>query len=196
MAVVQPAYTAANVLTGQARGFYQVYNASSPPTLPARATTLGAWASPWQSIGATMNGLTFNFKRSVNDIKIEEQRTKVAQFTTDAAFSFDVELSEDTFKTMQLAYGGGTITTVAAGTGTVAYQSLTPSAEMSYFSFGFDTLNEFGYPRYVLIPIVQVTADVKTQYNRAKQQRTYNVTVESLVEIDQCTFINVTAPGN
>lgn len=193
---ITPAYTASKVLVGQARGWYQVYNAGSPPVLPTRSTSFVTWSSPWQPIGATMDGLTFNFKRSVNDIKIEEQRTKVAQYTTDAAFSFDVELSEDTFKTMQLAYGGGTITTVAAGSGTVGYESLVPAAEMSYFSFGFDTVNEFGYPRYVLIPIVQVTADVKTQYNRAKQQRTYNVSVESLVEIDQCTFINVTAPGN
>lgn len=193
---ITPAYTRANVLVGEARGWWQVYNASSPPALPTRSTSFVTWPSPWTPIGATVSGLDFNFQRQTQDIKIEEQRTKVAQFTTSAAFSFDVELSEDTFQTMQLAYGGGTITTVAPGTGTVGYQSLTPAPEMTYFSFGFDTQNEFGYPRYVLIPVVQVTANVKTQYNRASKQRTYNVTVESLVEIDQCTFINVTAPGN
>lgn len=191
---IQPVYNRSAVLVGQARGFVQVYDADVPPVLPARTSTVGgAWASPWEPIGATVDGLNFNFKRTLNSIMIEEQRVAIAQLTKESVFSFDVELSEDTFKSMKLAYGGGTITTVAAGSGTVGYESFVPSAEVVQFSFGFESENEFGMPRRVLVPIVVPSADVKTQFNRATKQRTYNVTLESLVEVDQCTFENVTA---
>lgn len=191
---ITPAIVRTNVLTGQAAGFYQVYNAAVPPVLPARTATVGGtWGAPWAPIGATMDGLNFNFKRTMNAIMVEEKRTALQQLTKEALFSFDVELAEDTFKTMQLAYGGGTITTVAAGSGTVGYERFVPSPEVVQFSFAFETENEFGMPRRVLVPIVTPAADVKTQYNRATKQRTYNVTLESLVEIDECTFENVNA---
>lgn len=194
MADTAPAYVRANVLTGMAAGYYQVYNSAVPPVLPARTTTLNvAWTSPWSPIGATTAGLDFSFQRTLNSIMIEEQRVAVAQFTKESKFSFDVELSEDTFKSMQLAYGGGVITTVPAGTGTVGYQAFVPSPEVNQFSFGFEAKNEYGFPRRVLVPIVIPAANVKTQFNRATKQRTYTVTLESLVEIDQCTFENVTA---
>lgn len=191
---VSPAYTRSNVLTGQARCFVQPYNASVPPTLPAVTVAVGgAWASPWTPVGATMNGLTFNFKRDVNDIMVEEQRVPVAKLTKATTFTFELELSEDTFPTMQLAYGGGTITTTAAVSGVPGYQNLTVSPELTLFSFGFETDNEYGYARRVLVPIVVCVSDAKTTFRRAEQQRTYNVSMESLVEVDQVTFRNVNA---
>jgi hypothetical protein len=194
MAIEAPAYTRANVLTGLASGYYQVYNPSVPPVLPARTTALNsAWSSPWTSIGATAGGLDFNFQRSLTPIMIEEQSVAISQVTKTSTFSFSVELSEDTFKTMQLAYGGGTITTVAAGSGTVGYETLVPSAEVVQYSFGFEAMNEYGFPRRVLVPIVIANAQVKTQYNRSTKQRTYSITLESLVPIEQCTFENVKA---
>lgn len=194
MADTAPAYVRANVLVGQAAGYYQVYNSAVPPVLPTRTTTLNvAWPSPWKPLGATVSGVDFSFARTLNSIMIEEQRVAIAQFTKESKFSFDVELSEDTFKSMQLAYGGGTVTSTAAASGTVGYDAFVPSAEVVQFSFGFEAKNEFGFPRRVLVPIVIPAANVKTQFNRATKQRTYNVTLESLVEVDQCTFENVTA---
>lgn len=194
MATEAPLYTRANVLTGVASGYYQVYNSAVPPVLPARTTTLNTtWTSPWTPIGATAGGLDFNFQRNLSPIMIEEQSVAIAQLTKDAKFSFSVELSEDTFKSMALAYGGGTITTVPAASGTVGYETLTPSAEVVQYSFGFEAANEFGFPRRVLVPIVIPNAQVKTQYNRASKQRTYMITLESLVPIEQCTFENVKA---
>lgn len=191
---VAPAYDRTKVLVGQARGFYQVYNPSVPPVLPARTqNTGGAWAAPWKPIGATVDGLTFNFKRDLNDITIEEQSIPIAQLTKSATFSFDMELSEDTFTTMALAYGGGTVNTVAAASGQVGYQTLVPSDEVVQYAFAFEADNEFGMARRVLIPILVPAADVKTGYNRATKQRTYNITLESLVPLGQCVFENVNA---
>lgn len=194
MAIESPVYSRANVLTGLASGYYQVYNSAVPPTLPARTTTLNTtWSAPWTPIGATAGGLDFNFQRNLTPIMIEEQSVAVAQLTKDAKFSFTVELSEDTFKTMALSYGGGTITTIAAASGTVGYETLTPSPEVVQYSFGFEAVNEFGFPRRVLVPIVIPNAQIKTQFNRSSKQRTYAITLESLVPIEQCTFENVKA---
>lgn len=194
MAIESPAYLRTNVLTGLASGYYQVYNPSVPPVLPARSTTVNTtWSAPWTPVGATAGGLDFNFQRNLTPIMIEEQSVAIAQVTKSSMFSFTVELSEDTFKTMALSYGGGTITTVAAASGTVGYQTLTPSAEVVQYSFGFEALNEFGFPKRVLVPIVIVNSQVKTQYNRSSKQRTYAITLESLIPIEQCTFENVTA---
>jgi hypothetical protein len=193
---VTPEYVRANVLTGQARRFYQPYNPATPPVLPARSLVVGgAWSSPWVATGASVDGLAFNFERNLNEIMIEEQSVPVAQLTKDAKFSFDIELSEDTFKTMALAYGGGTITTTAPATGAVGFETLVISDEVVQYSFAFEAENEKGYPRRVLVPIVVPRAQVKTQYNRATKQRTYNVTLESLVPLGQCVFENVTLPG-
>lgn len=196
MAIEAPPYVRANVLTGLASGYYQVYNPAVPPVLPPRTTTLNTlWAAPWTSIGASAGGIDFNFSRTLTPITIEEQAVPIAQVTKTANFSFTVELSEDTFKSMQLAYGGGTITTVAAATAQPGYQTLAPSAEVVQYSFGFEAMNEFGFPRRVLVPIVIANAQVKTQYNRSTKQRTYAITLESLVPIETCTFENVTAAG-
>lgn len=191
---VAPAYARANVMVGQARCFVQPYNAGSPPALPANTVALGGtWASPWAAIGATMNGLTFNFKRDVNDIMIEEQRVPVAKLTKMTTFTFDLELSEDTLTTLQLAYGGGTLTTVAAASGQPGYQNLVVNPELQLFSFAFEAENAFGMARRVLVPIVSIVSNAKTTFRRADQQRTYNVAAESLVEVDQCTFRDINA---
>ena len=191
---VSPAYTRANVLTGQARSFVQPYNPAVPPALPANTVALGgAWPAPWTPVGATADGLTFMFKRSVNDITIEEQRAAVAMLTTKSEFTFDLELSEDTFQAMQLAYGGGTITTVAAASGQPGYQTFVPAGELTQFAFAFEAENEFAMARRVLVPIVVAVSDAKTDFKRASKQRTYSVSLQSLVEIDQCTFRNVNA---
>ncbi len=189
-----PPYARTNVLTGLATGWYQVYNPSVPPVLPTRSTTLNTtWSAPWTPIGATAGGLDFNFMRTLTSIMIEEQSVAIAQVTKESKFSFTVELSEDTFKTMALSYGGGTITNVAAASGTVGYETLTPSAEVVQYSFAFEAANEFGFPRRVLVPIVIVNSQVKTQYNRSSKQRTYAITLESLIPIEQCTFENIKA---
>lgn len=191
---VTPAYARANVMVGQARCFVQPYNAAAPPALPANTVALGgAWSAPWTAIGATMNGLTFNFKRDVNDIMIEEQRVPVAKLTKMTTFTFEMELSEDTLTTLQLAYGGGTLTTVAAASGQPGYQNLVVNPELQLFSFAFEAENPYGMARRVLVPIVSVVSNAKTTFRRADQQRTYNVSAESLVEVDQCTFRDINA---
>jgi len=97
---VLPTYQRSNVLVGEAAMYYQPYNASVPPVLPAITTLLGgSWPSPWTAVGATISGLDFKFQRNTQKIMVEEQSTPVQVTTKDtqvftigdglAKFAFD-----------------------------------------------------------------------------------------------------------
>lgn len=194
MAAVVRQYVRDNVLVGQARPFIQPYDPAVPPSLPADTIPLnGVWGGNWVELGATTNGLEFDFARKTKKIMVEEQQTPVAVTTTDTTFTFGLELSEDTLETMRLAYGGGVITTVAAGVGQPAIQTLAISSELTNFSFGFEGINEKGFWRRVLVPVVVSVANAKTSYQRADKQRTYKVQFESLVDPTQVTIRQMTA---
>lgn len=187
---VQRAYTTKNVLVGQARPFIKPYDPLVPPALPANTVALnGTWGSGWTELGATEKGLTFKFTRRTKDITVEEQQTPVAVTTTETTFAFDLELSEDTLDTMKLAYGGGTIITVAAATGVPGTRQLAISSDLTNFSFGFEGQNEYGFWRRVLVPIVVSIANAQTMYVRAEKQRTYKAEFRSLVDPTQVTIL-------
>lgn len=187
-------YAPDKVIVGQARPFIAPYDPLAPPALPANSVPLnGAWGGNWVELGATMKGLAFKVQRKVKRIAIEEQSTPVAIMTDSAEFSFDLELAEDSLETMRYAFGGGTITTVAPGSGTVGTRSLVIAADMTLFSFGFEGQNENGFWRRVRVPKVVSIANVTTSYQRADKQRTYKCEFESLVEITEAEIREMNA---
>lgn len=195
MPTVTPTYQRANILTGQAQMYLAPYIVASPPALPADTVELGgAWPAAWAAVGATLNGLSFKFARTVNDIKIEEQSVPVDKRTTETKFTMDTELSEDTLQAMLYAYGGGVISTTAATSVLPAMQVLAIASELTQFSFGFEAVNEFGFFRRVLVPIVVSVANASTEFKRADKQRTYAVSFESLIDVAQVVIRNKTAP--
>lgn len=194
MASFVPAYTPGNVLTGPAKMYTQVYNSSTPPVVPADTAALGAaWPSPWNAIGATEAGVDFEFKRTTDKITIDEQVTPIDIRTKELSFMINVELSEDTISTMVLAYGGGGITTIPAASGVAGVQVLQITTDLTYFAFGFEGVNAFGRARRVMVPISVSIANAKTRYQRAKKQRTYSTSLESLVAPELVVFREVTA---
>lgn len=201
MAGLIPAYNRLNVMTGMAALYLQPRVIGTPPELPDVDEALGTvWDAPWKSIGATMEGVTFGFAREATDIRIEEQVTQVDQKTTSVGFTVTVTLSEDTLDTMRLAYGGGEISTVAAGLGTPGTKSLVISSEISHFCLGLEgqAPPRVGLEtprRLILIPDVTSVASVETQYRRATQQRTYNATFTSLVPPEDVVIIEHNAPA-
>ncbi len=181
-APLTPEYEALNVLTGMARMFLQPYDPANPPVLPQDTVELGGvWDDPWTPVGATTEGLNFSFERQTQPINIEEQMTPVDERTQSLTFSAAITLAEDTLQTMRWAYGGGTINTVAAGAGTPGTSTLIIAEEMETLAFAFEGVNEHGFWRRVLIPRVKSRANVSTAYRRADSQRTYAVTLSSLV---------------
>jgi hypothetical protein len=189
-----PGYDRANVIVGLAALYYQVYNAGSPPAMPADTVLTGAaWPAPWTRIGATNEGVNLGFARETADIRIEEQANPVDTRTQTLQFTFTTVLAEDTLETMLLAFGGGTITAVAAGVGTWGYRNLVISDEMTDFSLGFEGKNKHGYPRRFIVPIVKSVAEVESPYRRAEKHM-YNVTFRSLSPLSQSPIHDIVAP--
>lgn len=189
-----PPYDKDNVNVGVASMFVAAYSLTSPAALPADTVALGGtWPTEWTSLGASDSGLTFQFARKTNDIMIEEQVVPVDTETTSLNFSMDVTLAEDTLATMKLAYGGGTITDTAAGSGTPGVRTLTLSTDMDTFAFGFEVRNELGFWRRYLIPKVKSVAQVKTAFVRAKDKRMYDVSFQSLCPPEEVVIREMTA---
>jgi hypothetical protein len=194
MASFIPTFNAANVLTGPCKAYTQVYNSAIPPVTPLDTLALGAtWLAPWTPIGATEAGVTLSFKRSTDKITIDEQVTPVDERTKEVTFTLDVELSEDTIASMLLAYGGGGITTTPAASGVRGTQVLQIATDMTYFSFGFEGLNAFGFWRRVIVPVTVSVGSAKTTYQRSKKQRTYSTSFQSLVPPESVVIREMTA---
>ena len=175
-----PAYNPDNVLTGQMSLYYYSLT-TEDPTLPADTLATGtAWPDPWIPVGATEAGSTLAVKRTTDSITIEEQITDVDQHTKSMMVSIDLELSEDTFQAMQLAFGGASVTATAAGASQVGKNALTLNTALTYYVVGFESINQFGFWRRCVIPKCVSIANTKTAYQRSKKQRTYTVSINNL----------------
>ena len=188
MPTLTPRYVRKNVIRGQAQIWTRPQDDTA--TLPANTVPLGgdwAVAAPtgnplWTSIGASESGATMRFSRSTNDITIEEQLNPVDIATTSVDPRIEVTLAEDTLETMKLAYGGGTITTVAPASGQPGYRELTIAEDIEHLTLGLEGMNtkaptgtnDRQWRRVLWLDVLSV-ADVETSYRRAETQRLYAV---------------------
>lgn len=175
-----PRYDRKNVLRGLAALWIRPYDPTA--TLVSNQLVLGGdWGDPtlgnplWKPNGATESGVTMRFTRETTDITIEEQVNPVDVATNTLDPRIEATLAEDTLNTMLTAYGGGTIATVAPGSGTVGTQELTISEELTHLSLGMEGVNNKGFWRRVLFHDVLSVAEVETSYRRAETQRLYAV---------------------
>lgn len=192
---ITPEYAAENVLVGQARLLLQPVIPGGPAAaLPLDTVPMnGPWGVAWTAIGATDEGVTLAFSRTTENITIEEQSVPVDVTTTETNFAVNAALAEDTFKTMRIAFGGGTITTVAATPAAPGIQRLKISSELEQFALGLEGKNEFGFWRRILIPVTLSVADAEAQYRRAAAKRMWNVSFRSLTDIENCDIVDYIA---
>jgi hypothetical protein len=195
---VSPVYTREKVLVGQAQMYLQKIVTGSAPALPADTVALGgAWPSTgtniWLPVGATQEGLNFRFQRSTQDVNVEEQLTPVQVNTTSLDISMDMVLSEDSMETMVYAYGGGSIVTTAAGVGQIGKKELTINSDLDLYAFGFETQNEFGFFRRVLVPAVVSVGQAETLYRRAQDARRYAVSLRVICAPEEIDIVEKTA---
>lgn len=185
-----PRYNRANVLRGQAALWLRPYDPAA--TLPSNQLALGGdWSTPgtgnilWKSVGATESGVTMRFTRETTDITIEEQVNPVDVATNTLDPRIEATLAEDTLDTMITAYGGGSVVTVAAASGTVGTQELTISEELTHLTLGMEGYNNQGFWRRILFQDVLSVAEVETSYRRAETQRLYAVSFRLVSPISQ-----------
>lgn len=184
-----PRYTPKNVVRGPAALWFQAQNDTL--TIPDNTLALGGdWSDSilgnplWTPIGATQSGISISWSRKTTDILIEEQPNAVDVATDALDPMIDCVLSEDTLETMALAYGGGTITTVAPTTTQPGYREISFSNELEHLTLGFEGINSKSYWRRGLWQDVLSVATVKTDYTRSKTQRLYAVSFRLLSPIE------------
>lgn len=192
-------YDSEKVLVGQARMFVAPYSATNPVVLPDENTVPlnGDWTEgdtlPWVGLGATAEGMMFNFQRSTNAVGIEEQITPVFRNTESVEFNISTVLSQDTLETMKYAMGGGTITETTAGTGQIGKRRLVLSSNLEPLTFGFEGVAPTGYWRRVLIPKVTSEGQVEAAYRRAADARRYATQFNALVPLEDVIIDEMTA---
>lgn len=192
-----PRYVRKNVIRGVAAIWTRPQDDTA--ALPSNTLPLGGdWADnvlgniAWKSIGASESGATVRFSRATNDISIEEQLNPVDIATTSIDPRIEVTLSEDTLETMKLAYGGGTITTVAPTSTVPGYRELTITEDIEHLTLGLEgentktpaNSNVRQWRRILWLDVLSV-ADVETSYRRAETQRLYAVSFRLVSPINQ-----------
>lgn len=202
MATLVPVNNPDFVLTGQAQLWWKPWVFGTPATIPTDEDLLlgDPWDSPWKAIGATKEGVTARFAREVTNITIEEVSQPVDQKTTSSGFTFTAQLSEDTLDTMLLAYGGGSITTIAASATVKGKKKLVIAEELTYISVGFEStapprvaVTDETPWRRIAIDKVSSAAEVETPYRRADGQRLYPVTFTSLTPVKNIEIFELDA---
>jgi len=189
-----PIYDRTKVMTGQAQVYIGAYSASAPLALPLDSVALGgAWPAGFTAIGATEEGVTLAVARETEDIAIEEQMTPVDVTTTSMDVRVEATLSQDTLDTMKLAFGGGTITTTAAGVGTIGKKELVIASDLDKLTLGFECKNPDGFFRRMLVPLVVSIADVEAAFRRAANARRYKTSFRTLVKPEDIIIRDKTA---
>lgn len=196
-----PRYDRKNVLRGMAALWVAPYDADDPMTLPGNALALGGdWANVttgdalWKPVGATESGVTVRFTRETTDVTIEEQVNPVDVATNTLDPRIECTLAEDTLDTMILAYGGGSIVTVAPTGSTVGTQELTISEEITHLTIGMEGVNNKGYWRRALFQDVLSVAEVETSYRRAETQRLYAVSFRLVSPLSEMKIREMNLP--
>lgn len=192
-----PTYQRNRVMAGMAALYLAPYSEASPAVLPAETVALGgAWPSspqPWTPIGATEQGVSMLWRRSTQSLTIEEQLTPVSVETTEIEAKFEAVLAEDTFETVRVAFGGGTVTTTAAASGVIGKKVLDLSSDLTNFALGLECKNTYGFFRRILVPKIVSIADVELINRRAASLRLYKVSFWSLVPPEDMDFVEKTA---
>jgi hypothetical protein len=192
-----PTYDPLRVMTGMAAIYLAPFSEASPAALPAESVALGgAWPSspqPWTAVGASEQGASVIFRRSTQNLMIEEQLTPILVETTEVEFRVEITLAEDTLETMRTAMGGGTVTTTAAASGQIGKKTLVLANDLTHFALGLESKNSHGFFRRMLVPNIVSIADVETSYRRAANLRLYKISLWCLSPIQNVTIVDKTA---
>lgn len=190
-------YDGNNVVVGHAHLFIKAWNPLTPATPMPDTTavfTIAPWETAgWNSVGATNEGFKVTVDASTTTVTIEEQSTPVQESLEAKSIAIEAALAEDTMDTIQRAWGGGTITTVAASTGIPGTKKMTLANSILYFAATLETKNSLGFARRFFIPKMSFFGSGETSFRRAADKRLYPVKLNSLCRPDEIQIVDITA---
>lgn len=192
MAPVVPDTTTIGV--GFAVVFFKLYDPLTPATLPADTLAQWeAWGNGWTYAGATEDGWRISNSTTTTEQRIEEQSTPVDVTAESKTITVAGQLAQDTIQSIELAAGGGTISTTAAASGQPGKQVLTFNSDLAKFAVGLEAKNPKGFPRRILIPKAVASSDGETSYRRSANKRTYPVTFTSICDPSEIKILEINA---
>jgi len=192
-------YNPDNVKVGLAVMYLQPWVFGAVEPLPATSSVLfddTNWvgATPvWQKAGATHEGFKINVDVSTTQITIEEQSLPTAETVETKGIAIEAALAEDTINTIQLAWGGGTITTTAAATGSQGKKEMSLTDDIDYWTVALEMENVFGLARRIYIPKMSLVGSGDTAFRRAADKRTYPVRFSSVCAPSDVDILEITA---
>lgn len=150
--------------------------ATVPDVLPADNVPIGgAWGGGWRELGfTTEDGVTFTFERSYVDVMTAQSRTAVKSMRGTTIERIACTLLEMTLENFKDVAGYGSITTVAAGSGTYGHRdyAMDSRTPIRYLAIGIEGIappDEDGMPRRIYMPlgIATATGDVNQRIGQA-----------------------------
>lgn len=189
-----PTYDGTKVLAGMVAMRIGAYSATSPLLLPAKTVALGgAWPVGWVAVGATEDGVTENFQRSMQAIMIEEQATPVSKETENIDMNYEVTLSQDTLDVWKLSAGGGTITVVPPASGVPGYRTLQLSTDLDKLCLGLEGKNPYGKPTRIRVPLISSEGNISKKNRRAADARRYACKFNVLCPVEDVEIVEIYA---
>lgn len=173
------------------------WDSETAAELPADTVMAGTeWpntTTPWVHLGFTDQGWKLKLSTKTTEINVEEQSTPVDILADGKSMTVSGTMSEASLQHARWAYGGGTITTVAAGASQIGKETLSLQDKLEKWALGLDTVNQYGFFRRVLLPKCVIASDVEVSYRRAAQQQMYPFEATSISDISEIDYVDMTA---
>lgn len=109
--------------------FYKAFNASN--ALPADTVAWGTLPTGFTDVGYTDGGLNFGVDETRNEIRVDQEFNPVSNPISEVTITMGTDLAEMTPANIQAATGLGTLTTVAAASGTRGHDQLDINSSFS-----------------------------------------------------------------
>lgn len=190
-------YDANNVAVGFATLYTKLWTPGSTLTKMPDNTPLfdvAAWeADGWAVAGATHEGFKINAEASTTTITIEEQSTPVEEELEAKSVAIEAALAEDTLNSMSMAWGGGTVVSVAAGAGQPATSTMPLSDSVKKVMACLEMKNPLGFPRRIYIEKMSLFGSGETSFRRSAEKRTYPIKLNSLCPPSGIEIVEITA---
>ena len=188
-----PTKTIANVLVG----FAHLYISPTGTAAPADTVAFGdSWTTTVPALkhpGFTEKGVTLQLDRKEKRHMVEEISNPVAITVDTSSFKVSVGFAEATLQNLLYAAGGGTLTTTAAGAGTIGKETLKIHEQLEVMQLGFEGKNPQGFFRRVIIPRVVSTGKLKTEFDRSKNMQIFQAEFEAVCSIEDIIIYDKTA---
>lgn len=124
----------------------------------------GDWGSDWTPFGYSEDGVATEKNTDTDDVRASESVTPLNVLVTGVNFIARITVIESTLEFMKVAFGGGTLSTTAAGAGQIGMKKLKLGTGLDRYAIGFEVENELGFWTKMYVPKVLSVATVGTDF--------------------------------